>query len=169
MGCELTRQVAPEKAKNAQIEAQLTCDRRLQDREIKVLMLGKIPIRLKDIGDFDTLGTGDSGKSTVMKQLKFVRGGGYSQGERHYFKPIILDDIIRSMQTILEAMADFEISVENSAAAHHLQAISMQGQHSVHQGLPPDVYAAIKVLWNDAGVQECYSRRSEYQVNDSAR
>jgi hypothetical protein len=41
MRCEISRHVAPEKAKNARIEAQLKCDRRLQDKEIKVLMLGK--------------------------------------------------------------------------------------------------------------------------------
>ena len=105
-----------------------------------------------------------------MKQLKLVRDGGYSQDERHFFKPIILDNIIRSMRSILEAMAVFDISVENSVAAHHLQVILMQGQQFVHQdGLPPDVFAAVKALWSDTGVRECYSRCSEYQINDSAR
>ena len=105
-----------------------------------------------------------------MKQLKLVRGGGYSKMSVTSSKPIILDNIIRSMRSILEAMAVFDISVENSVAAHHLQVIFMQGQQSVRQdGLPPDVFAAVKALWSDTGVQECYSRCSEYQINDSAR
>lgn len=28
---------------------------------------------------------------------------------------------------------------------------------------------AIKTLWADAGIQECYDRRREYQLTDSAK
>lgn len=28
---------------------------------------------------------------------------------------------------------------------------------------------AIKKLWNDPGIQECYDRRREYQLSDSAK
>lgn len=28
---------------------------------------------------------------------------------------------------------------------------------------------AIKSLWNDGGVQECYDRRREYQLSDSTK
>lgn len=28
---------------------------------------------------------------------------------------------------------------------------------------------AIKTLWNDPGIQECYDRRREYQLSDSAK
>lgn len=28
---------------------------------------------------------------------------------------------------------------------------------------------AIKSLWQDAGIQECYDRRREYQLTDSAK
>ena len=34
----------------------------------------------------------------------------------------------------------------------------------------PQPYAdAIKSLWSDAGIQECYLRKREYQLSDSAR
>lgn len=29
--------------------------------------------------------------------------------------------------------------------------------------------SAIKTLWDDAGIQECYDRRREYQLTDSAK
>jgi len=32
-----------------------------------------------------------------------------------------------------------------------------------------DLLAAMKRLWQDAGVQECFSRSNEYQLNDSAK
>src|SRR4051794_3357421 len=100
-----------------------------------------------------------------MKQLKLVRGGGYSHDERLIFKPIILENIVRSMRSILEAMAVFEISVDNSAAAQYSHVIFMQGQRSyLKDGMPHEVHMALKSLWNDAGVQQCYARCSEYQV-----
>ena len=35
-------------------------------------------------------------------------------------------------------------------------------------GLPPDLAAVMKRLWEDASVQECFARSREYQLNDSA-
>ena len=32
-----------------------------------------------------------------------------------------------------------------------------------------EVFNALKSLWSDKGIQECYERRSEYQLNDSAK
>ena len=32
-----------------------------------------------------------------------------------------------------------------------------------------ELLAAMKRLWQDAGVQECFSRSNEYQLNDSAK
>ena len=32
-----------------------------------------------------------------------------------------------------------------------------------------DYYEATKNLWADAGMQECYDRRREYQLSDSAK
>lgn len=32
-----------------------------------------------------------------------------------------------------------------------------------------DYYIATKSLWNDQGMQECYDRRREYQLSDSAK
>ena len=32
-----------------------------------------------------------------------------------------------------------------------------------------ELLAAMKRLWTDAGVQECFGRSNEYQLNDSAK
>jgi guanine nucleotide-binding protein G(o) subunit alpha len=41
----------------------------------------------------------------------------------------------------------------------------------MNQGDPfgPDLLAAMKRLWKDSGVQDCFSRSNEYQLNDSAK
>lgn len=35
--------------------------------------------------------------------------------------------------------------------------------------LEKDYMEAIKKLWEDTGIQECYDRRREYQLTDSAK
>ena len=32
-----------------------------------------------------------------------------------------------------------------------------------------ELHAAMKRLWSDSGVEECFSRSNEYQLNDSAK
>lgn len=39
---------------------------------------------------------------------------------------------------------------------------------SSYEAFPPEVTSAFISLWADAGVQECFSRAYEYQLNDSA-
>ena len=33
----------------------------------------------------------------------------------------------------------------------------------------PELLVAMKNLWTDSGIQECFSRAREYQLNDSAQ
>lgn len=33
----------------------------------------------------------------------------------------------------------------------------------------PELVEGMKNLWNDSGVQECFNRANEYQLNDSAK
>jgi guanine nucleotide-binding protein subunit alpha len=115
-------------------------------------------------------GTGDSGKSTVLKQLKLINGGGYSDEERTFFKGVIFTNIVQSMQAVLEAMDVFGIPFASPATANpHASLIFSQRQKIAAQELSPDVHRAIRTLWDDAGVRACFSRCSEFQVCDSAQ
>jgi guanine nucleotide-binding protein G(i) subunit alpha len=37
-----------------------------------------------------------------------------------------------------------------------------------HERLPIEIGKAIEALWTDQGIQACYQRAREYQLNDSA-
>ncbi|KAI5949136.1 GPA1 [Candida theae] len=47
------------------------------------------------------LGAGESGKSTVLKQLKLLHKGGFSQQERMQYSNIIWCDVIQSMKILI--------------------------------------------------------------------
>lgn len=101
--------------------------------------------------------------------MKLIHEGGYSRDERESFKEIIYSNTVQSMRVILEAMESLELPLEDQRAEYHVQTIFMQPAQIEGDSLPPEVGAAIKALWQDAGVQECFKRSREYQLNDSAK
>lgn len=114
-------------------------------------------------------GAGESGKSTILKQMKLIHEGGYSRDERESFKEIIFSNTVQSMRVILEAMESLELPLEDQRMEYHVQTIFMQPAQIEGDVLPPEVGNAIEALWKDRGVQECFKRSREYQLNDSAR
>lgn len=104
-----------------------------------------------------------------MKQMKLIHEGSYSRDERESFKEVIFSNTVQSMRVILEAMESLEIPLGDLRQEYHVQTIFMQPQQIEGGSLPPEVGNAIRALWQDRGVQECFTRSREYQLNDSAR
>ncbi|CAG8804676.1 19627_t:CDS:2, partial [Dentiscutata erythropus] len=153
MGCCLSAEDQEGKRKNDEIDNQLKKDKMLMRNEIKMLLLG----------------AGESGKSTILKQMKLIHEGGYSDEERDSFKEIIFSNTVQSMRVILDAMEMMNIPFRSEDAKK--QSLIILGLPNQIEGdhLPSNVSHAIKVLWADGGVQECFNRSREYQLNDSAK
>ncbi|KAJ5080423.1 g protein alpha i subunit [Anaeramoeba ignava] len=60
------------------------------------------------------LGTGDSGKSTLLKQMRIVFQGGLPENDKKLYKDTIRANIIRDMVSLLKAAEDLEISLNES-------------------------------------------------------
>ncbi len=58
-------------------------------------------------------GTGESGKSTVVKQMKIIHGKGYTKQEREEFIPLIHQNIMLSMRAMLDAMRMFGLRLSS--------------------------------------------------------
>ncbi|CAG8721371.1 12859_t:CDS:2, partial [Acaulospora colombiana] len=136
---------------NDEIENQLKRDRLQAKNEIKMLLLG----------------AGESGKSTVLKQMKLIHHGGYNDQERESYKEIIFSNTVQSMRAILEALPTLEIGInpQNEARRATVMALPVQLETDA---LPREVADAIRGLWMDPGVQEAVRRAREFQLNDSA-
>ncbi|KAJ3100031.1 hypothetical protein HDU96_010479 [Phlyctochytrium bullatum] len=55
------------------------------------------------------LGSGESGKSTVLKQFRLIHGVGFSDQERRTFKPAIVANVINCAKVLVEAMDSLQI------------------------------------------------------------
>jgi guanine nucleotide-binding protein G(i) subunit alpha len=153
MGVCLSVEDKETKARNDEIEDQLKKDKLAAKNEVKMLLLG----------------AGESGKSTILKQMQLIHGPGYSNEEREAFKEIIFSNAVQSMRVVIDAMKMMGITLSVDANEKHAEAIlALPGQIETDV-FPAEAHAAIKALWQDAGVQACFLRRIEYQLNDSAK
>ena len=112
------------------------------------------------------LGAGESGKSTIAKQMKILHKDGFSE-ERKNLKPVVYTNTFQSMLAIVKAMEVLQISYENPDCAEDgkkiLQAASQMDNYDL-----TDIGDSLKALWADSGIKECFERSREYQLNDSA-
>jgi len=152
MGCVQSSEVDEEaKARNDEIESQLKRDRMLAKNEIKMLLLG----------------AGESGKSTVLKQMKLLNLGGYNPEERQAYKEIIYSNTIQSLRAILEAIPQLGIGLDPQNDGRRSTILSLPPTFETDY-LPRDVVDAVRGLWRDHGIQEAVARSREFQLNDSA-
>ncbi|KAJ1736768.1 guanine nucleotide-binding protein subunit alpha [Coemansia sp. BCRC 34490] len=152
MGCGASKEILEEKRNNDEIDSQLRKERMNLRNEVKMLLLG----------------AGESGKSTIIKQMKLIHDGGYSQEERESFKEVIFSNTIQSMRVLLEAMEALHITLQHGENQTHASVIMNMPSQIEAENLPAEVSSAVKALWTDEGVRDCFKRSNEFQLNDSA-
>lgn len=137
---------------NQEIEKQLRKDKRDARRELKLLLLG----------------TGESGKSTFIKQMRIIHGAGYSDEDKKSFIKLVFQNIFMAMQSMIKAMDFLKIEYKDSVNVDNAEKVREVDFETVTT-FEEEFVTAIKQLWEDAGIQECYDRRREYQLTDSAK
>ena len=60
-----------------------------------------------------SIGAGESGKSTVLKQMKLIYAQGFSKNEKLEWRPVIFANILQSFRLIFDAMNEFNIKLED--------------------------------------------------------
>nr|XP_003228815.1 PREDICTED: guanine nucleotide-binding protein subunit alpha-15 [Anolis carolinensis]XP_008120785.1 PREDICTED: guanine nucleotide-binding protein subunit alpha-15 [Anolis carolinensis] len=112
------------------------------------------------------LGTGESGKSTFIKQMRIIHGVGYTEEDRKAFAKIVYQNIFMSIQAMIKAMETLQIpyeSPENVQKARLLLGVDAYKATT----LEAEQARSIASLWKDAGIRTCYLRRREYHLLDS--
>lgn len=133
-----------------EIQRMLAEQKKKARREIKVLLLG----------------TGESGKTTFIKQMRIIHGKGYSEEDRRSFAKLVFQNIFTSLKALTMAMSVLKIPYANQQNEIHAQQIQAVDTHQITH-LDRGYVDIIQHLWTDSGIKICYSRRREYQLLDS--
>jgi GTPase SAR1 family protein len=113
------------------------------------------------------LGAGESGKSTIFKQMRVLYGAPLSEEEKRQITPVVYSNTITSMKVLCEntRLMDYEkdVSPENKEHFANLLTADDNGE------IDPVLGNAIQALWVDPGVQLCWTRRAEFQIVESVK
>jgi hypothetical protein len=60
------------------------------------------------------LGAGESGKSTILKQMKIIHMDGYSKEDFEQYREVVYSNTIQSLATIIRAMETLNIQFGSS-------------------------------------------------------
>ncbi|ORY75620.1 guanine nucleotide-binding protein alpha-3 subunit [Leucosporidium creatinivorum] len=151
------------------IDKQIDDDAKKFRRECKILLLG----------------SGESGKSTIVKQMKIIHQNGYSRDEMLLFRLTIYKNVVDSAQTLVLALRRFkmdptesvnrafaekiaEYRLESDSYAASPPTLSHSPQASYGGGLSPEIVRAIDSLWHDPIIPSVLDRSSEFYLMDSA-
>ena len=122
----------------------------------------------KDVLSLLLLGAGQSGKSTIMKQMQIIHDNGFSVNQRMAYKPKVHFNAMDSMGKILEAMERLGVEFSDSSSKNIQQSFIEKIRVSGNLSLTRDLGLVMSTLWNDPGVKDCFLRSREYQLNDTA-
>ncbi|KAI7855452.1 G-protein alpha subunit [Circinella umbellata] len=140
--------------RNTEIDRQLERDRSRREKEYKILLLG----------------SGESGKSTILKQMKIINQNGYTKQELFTWRVIVYRNIVESAQALTQAIADFRLDFELHENKRHAQRIlEYQVPGDPKFELDTDLLDAIESIWKDSTVALCVEeRRHAFYLMDSA-
>nr|XP_060618153.1 guanine nucleotide-binding protein subunit alpha-14 isoform X2 [Anolis sagrei ordinatus] len=100
--------------------------------------------------------------------MRIIHGTGYTEEDRKGFQKMIYQNIYSAMQAMIRAMDALQIPYASEQCKEDGQLIEKVDVDKVTM-LESKHVEAIKRLWEDPGIQECYDRRREYQLSDSAK
>jgi len=111
MDCCLSDQDKEEKRISREIDKKLRKDKKKGRLEFKVLVLGKWTTGTYGyiISNPISPGTGDSGKSTFIKQMRIIHGSGYSDEDKRKHIKLVFQNIFMAMQSMIMAMDELNI------------------------------------------------------------
>ncbi|KAI8098900.1 guanine nucleotide binding protein, alpha subunit [Halteromyces radiatus] len=140
--------------KSLKIDKELERDRGRREKEYKILLLG----------------SGESGKSTILKQMKIINQNGYTSEELLLWRVIVYRNMIESIQTLIQAILSFNMTFDNEENHERAcQVLNYQIPNDAKFDLEQDLIDAIQKIWQDPTTLKCIEEHGHrFYMMDSA-
>jgi len=115
------------------------------------------------------LGAGESGKTTISKQMKILHLDGFKDKDRLFYRAIVADNILHCFKELIKGVKvlDLEIAPELQDDASALLKLNE---------LSDDIFEFLRGMlnqlqniWNDHAIQEVYQKRTQFQIFDCCK
>lgn len=120
------------------------------------------------------LGAGESGKSTIFKQIKVLFETGFDETARKRYTSVIHANVYQSIKTLFLGSKEFSENEEESSSNYILQPenetfgekISEIESYSDYPPLNEETALKVQQFWSDSAIQAVYLRANELQLPD---
>jgi len=114
------------------------------------------------------LGAGESGKSTLFKQMLVIYGKGFTEDDRREYVEIIHTNIIRCIKTLIQQSDELRGKVNGTTMSPNV-ATSRKVIEDVKDSVRVDAKLAphFQAVWRDPGIQKTFESRAMFQLTDS--
>lgn len=132
-----------------------------------LLLLGKIPLLPMVLTRH--LGSGESGKSTIVKQMKIIHQNGYTVDELALYRLTVYKNLVDCAKALVGAMHQFGIEFgdpRNNDYADYV--MDYQVDPDPHAPLDAMFGEAITSIWKDTSILAVMDHQSEFYLMDSA-
>ncbi|KAI8889428.1 guanine nucleotide binding protein, alpha subunit [Backusella circina FSU 941] len=137
-------------AVSRKIDKQIKADHKRMKKEVKLLLLG----------------AGESGKSTVLKQMRLIHASGFKPSEREGFRVIVFLNVFQTMQTLIEAAQSFNL-IDSSLEVEHTKLFTEAPSLDEHQRFPENFYIPLKTLWEHESIKETMKHAQTLALHDN--
>jgi len=111
------------------------------------------------------LGAGESGKSTLFKQMITLYGKGYNEDDRKSYTSIVMSNTMQAIKTLSEKSPQYG-PVQPGTAMESKKVIDHAKEDTI---IDSNLAKHIYTLWNDTGIQATYEQKSSFQITDSCK
>lgn len=126
------------------------------------------PFRFRDLAH-NSSGSGESGKSTIVKQMKIIHQNGYKTEELMAYRNIIYKNLLDSAHHIILAMRQLSKDcADPTNRAQTEKILDYQVAPSASFLFSEDMAKAIYELWKDPVIPSIMDHSSEFYLMDSA-
>ena len=111
------------------------------------------------------LGSGESGKSTFLKQMRILHGERYATEELLDFRPVIYSNVVKGVLVMLAARSRLAIPWHGSQTAAYADRLrTFDSRAPLDQQTFSNLTSTLSNIWSDLAIQEAFRRRTEYQL-----
>lgn len=150
--CFLSPNDSPNRNRNRDIDRQLSIERDRLRTQVKVLLLG----------------SGESGKSTFIKQMRIINGKKFLEDELKMFKTVVYSNIILGMKVLIDATNKLGLKFENGENLRNADFVfAFDCNIRLEEPVFQQYVQAISSLWKDGGIRAAFDRRHEFLLVSS--
>jgi guanine nucleotide-binding protein G(i) subunit alpha len=144
---------ADQKKRSQMIDRKLEEDSRRLRRECKILLLG----------------SGESGKSTIVKQMKIIHQNGYTMEELALYRLTVYKNLLDCAKALIGAYHHFQLEPSSQKVKDYISFIEEYNvDPDPNTTLDSKIGEAITYLWNDPCTSTVLEHQNEFYLMDSA-